>query len=106
MQLCPAHLNLKPIDATGGVAQAEAAPKAVPAAVATAAAATATTAAPSVIAYSELTSKPYPAGVDPAKREAYLSDEEFLASLKMTKADFAKLPKWKQKNVKVAAKLW
>ncbi|CAK9182410.1 unnamed protein product [Ilex paraguariensis] len=35
-------------------------------------------------------------GIDFKRREAYLSDEEFLAVLGMTKEAFYKLPKWKQ----------
>ncbi|XP_029444229.1 villin-like protein [Rhinatrema bivittatum] len=41
-----------------------------------------------------------PDGVDPTKKEMYLSDADFLHILKMSKADFYKLPKWKQQNMK------
>jgi hypothetical protein len=37
-----------------------------------------------------------PSGDDPTRKEAKLSDEEFEAKLKMTKAEFYKLPKWRQ----------
>jgi len=41
-----------------------------------------------------------PADVDPARREQYLSDSDFQALLGMSQSDFAKLPKWKQNNLK------
>ncbi|KAK3266388.1 hypothetical protein CYMTET_24994 [Cymbomonas tetramitiformis] len=40
------------------------------------------------------------AGVDPAKREAYLSDQEFHSVFGMLKEEFYKLPKWKQAQPK------
>lgn len=43
-----------------------------------------------------------PADVDPAHKELYLSDEDFQAVFGMSHADFAKLPKWKQQNLKKA----
>jgi len=39
-------------------------------------------------------------GIDPARRETYLSDAEFQATLGMSKADFEKLPKWKKDGEK------
>ena len=39
-------------------------------------------------------------GVDPARKEAYLKDDEFKTVFKMTLDDFYKLPKWKQVNQK------
>nr|XP_033787634.1 villin-like protein [Geotrypetes seraphini]XP_033787635.1 villin-like protein [Geotrypetes seraphini] len=41
-----------------------------------------------------------PEGVDPTKKEMYLSDADFLNIMKMTKDDFYKLPKWKQQSLK------
>eukprot|EP00770_Monocercomonoides_exilis_P004072 MONOS_4053.1-p1 / transcript=MONOS_4053.1 / gene=MONOS_4053 / organism=Monocercomonoides_exilis_PA203 / gene_product=villin / transcript_product=villin / location=Mono_scaffold00103:18784-21701(-) / protein_length=856 / sequence_SO=supercontig / SO=protein_coding / is_pseudo=false len=43
---------------------------------------------------------PSSVGDDPTKREAKLSDEEFMNVFKMTKAEFYALPKWKQTNKK------
>ena len=43
---------------------------------------------------------PFPEGVDAAKRESYLSDEEFESVLKMTRAAFEKLATWKKNKVK------
>lgn len=45
-------------------------------------------------------------GIDVAKREAYLSDEEFEANFQMTKGNFYKLPKWKQNKLKMALNLF
>jgi hypothetical protein len=39
-------------------------------------------------------------GVDPAKKEAYMKDDEFMTVFKMTLDDFYKQPKWKQINQK------
>jgi len=47
-----------------------------------------------------------PAGVDSACKEQALSDTDFQATFKMSKDDFAKLPKWKQQNAKKDAKLF
>jgi hypothetical protein len=47
-----------------------------------------------------------PKEVDPAKKEAYLSDEEFQTILGMGPAAFAALPKWKQQNLKKAKDLF
>ncbi|CAE7805019.1 VLN1 [Symbiodinium necroappetens] len=41
-----------------------------------------------------------PEDVDPAKRELYLSEEDFQAVFGMAMADFLKQPKWKQQNAK------
>jgi hypothetical protein len=38
--------------------------------------------------------------IDTAKRELYLSDQEFHSYFKMSKADFSKLPQWKRDNEK------
>ncbi|KAF4368200.1 hypothetical protein F8388_022833 [Cannabis sativa] len=47
-----------------------------------------------------VSSDPVP-GIDVTKREAYLSDEEFVAKFRMTKGNFYKLPKWKQNKLKI-----
>eukprot|EP00971_Amphidinium_carterae_P182521 3622403-Amphidinium_carterae.1 len=49
--------------------------------------------------------KPRPGGVDPARKEEYLSDEEFQTVFGMTPAAFRGLPKWKQSNLKKAKEL-
>uniref|UniRef100_A0AAY4CKL1 HP domain-containing protein n=1 Tax=Denticeps clupeoides TaxID=299321 RepID=A0AAY4CKL1_9TELE len=41
-----------------------------------------------------------PNGVDPAQREKYLSDRDFLAIFGMPREKFASLPQWKQLNIK------
>ncbi|XP_063777858.1 villin-like protein [Pseudophryne corroboree] len=41
-----------------------------------------------------------PDGVDPSRKEMYLSDEDFAKILGMPKAQFYQLPKWKQQNMK------
>ena len=57
--------------------------------------------------YEELTSGlTFPPGVDPAQREMYLSDAEFVQHLKATKKEWAQTPKWRQNNVKRGAKLF
>mmetsp|Transcript_473 Transcript_473/g.1555 ORF Transcript_473/g.1555 Transcript_473/m.1555 type:complete len:351 (-) Transcript_473:20-1072(-) len=50
--------------------------------------------------------KPRPGGVDPARKEEYLSDEEFQTVFGMTPAAFRGLPKWKQSNLKKAKELF
>ncbi|CAM9773741.1 unnamed protein product [Ectocarpus sp. 12 AP-2014] len=45
-------------------------------------------------------------GVDPSCREQYLGDEEFVEVFGMSKADFAKQPKWKQVSAKKAKELF
>jgi len=47
-----------------------------------------------------------PEGIDRNAREIYLSNEEFSQVLKMDRDAFAKLPKWKQKNLKEAVDLF
>jgi len=66
--------------------------------------------------YSEPTDKKYshqelsgdnrPDDVDPARKEQYLSDEEFAVVFGMGPVDFTKLPKWKQQNLKKAKGLF
>uniref|UniRef100_A0A8B9R4P6 Villin-1 n=1 Tax=Astyanax mexicanus TaxID=7994 RepID=A0A8B9R4P6_ASTMX len=41
-----------------------------------------------------------PQGVDPAKKEEYLSEEEFNLVLGLSRLDFYSMPLWKQQNVK------
>jgi len=41
-----------------------------------------------------------PAECDPAKLETYLSDTAFKAAFKLEKAQFSKLPAWKQEEFK------
>ena len=48
----------------------------------------------------ELQRPPYPGGVDPAAREEFLSDEDFVATFGMDMAAFKALPKWKRAAAK------
>uniref|UniRef100_A0A8C5LU75 Advillin n=1 Tax=Leptobrachium leishanense TaxID=445787 RepID=A0A8C5LU75_9ANUR len=41
-----------------------------------------------------------PEGVDPAKRENYLSDRDFVSVFGITRGEFCALPSWKQLNMK------
>ncbi|KAM5157459.1 villin-1-like [Mantella aurantiaca] len=41
-----------------------------------------------------------PDGVDPSRKEMYLSDSDFANIFGMPKAQFSQLPKWKQQNIK------
>ncbi|KAK7881825.1 hypothetical protein WMY93_030234 [Mugilogobius chulae] len=47
-----------------------------------------------------------PSGVDPSQREDYLSDVDFEAVLGTTRADFQRLPKWRQNDMKKKAGLF
>merc|ERR1719313_1866621 len=47
-----------------------------------------------------------PKDVDPAKREQYLSDDDFQTIFGMDRAAFGALPKWKQNNAKKAKDLF
>ena len=47
-----------------------------------------------------------PQDVDPAKRELYLSEEDFQVVFGMATADFLKQPKWKQQNAKKSKDLF
>jgi hypothetical protein len=51
-------------------------------------------------ALEQLQEKPFPAGVDPTKREAYLSDEDFQTAFGISKAKFAETPQWKRELLK------
>jgi hypothetical protein len=42
----------------------------------------------------------FPEGVKPDRKEAYLSDEEFIAVLGQDRDSFNKLAVWKQKKIK------
>ena len=48
----------------------------------------------------ELQTKPFPAGVDAATRELYLSDDDFSSVFGMDRVSFAALPKWKRVQAK------
>jgi len=50
--------------------------------------------------------KSVPAGVDPSKKEMYLSDAEFNATFKMSKDEWTKAPDWKKKDAKKKAGLF
>eukprot|EP00747_Dinoflagellata_sp_TGD_P049310 gnl/TRDRNA2_/TRDRNA2_146123_c2_seq1.p1 gnl/TRDRNA2_/TRDRNA2_146123_c2~~gnl/TRDRNA2_/TRDRNA2_146123_c2_seq1.p1 ORF type:complete len:209 (+),score=46.79 gnl/TRDRNA2_/TRDRNA2_146123_c2_seq1:53-628(+) len=45
-------------------------------------------------------------GVDPACRETYLSEESFFETFGVSKADFAKMPKWKRDKAKMGQGLF
>ncbi|XP_033841413.1 villin-1 [Periophthalmus magnuspinnatus] len=47
-----------------------------------------------------------PSGVDPSLREEYLSDADFESVLGTTRADFQRLPKWRQNDMKKKAGLF
>ena len=47
-----------------------------------------------------LKQRPLPEGVDPARLETYLSDDDFKKVFKMDKEHFSKLPAWKQTKSK------
>ncbi|XP_041835874.1 advillin [Melanotaenia boesemani] len=47
-----------------------------------------------------------PKGVDPTQKEKHLSDADFITVFGITKDDFAKLPQWKQLNIKKAKKMF
>jgi tetratricopeptide (TPR) repeat protein len=62
--------------------------------------------AAAVFPYERLTQEPLPAGVDASKKEVYLSDADFAAHLGTAREDFCKMPGWKQKKAKQAARLF
>ena len=47
-----------------------------------------------------LKERPLPEGVDPARLETYLSDDDFKKVFKMDREQFAKMPGWKQTKTK------
>ncbi|KAL3854898.1 hypothetical protein ACJMK2_014134 [Sinanodonta woodiana] len=50
--------------------------------------------------FAELQEYPLPEGVNPLKLEWYLSDEEFMDVIEMSKEEFYALPAWKQTKIK------
>ena len=56
--------------------------------------------------YSVLSSADLPDNVDPAKKEEYLSEAEFVEVLGLGREEFSSLPVWKQVNLKKAANLF
>lgn len=48
------------------------------------------------VAYEELIKLRLEDGIDPTKREEYLSDDDFSSVFGMARADFAALPAWKR----------
>ena len=52
------------------------------------------------IPYSALISADIPSNVDPAKKEEYLSDSEFVQVFGMDRDQFSSMPGWKQVNLK------
>lgn len=56
--------------------------------------------------YEEITSDKKPPGVDPTKKEAYLTEAEFQTVMGVSRAEFTTMAKWKQQNLKKAKKLF
>lgn len=56
--------------------------------------------------YEDIISDKRPAGVDPSRKEAYLTDVEFQAVMDCTRAEFLQMAKWKQQNLKKAKRLY
>eukprot|EP01126_Amoeba_proteus_P063562 TRINITY_DN876_c0_g2_i14.p1 TRINITY_DN876_c0_g2~~TRINITY_DN876_c0_g2_i14.p1 ORF type:complete len:319 (+),score=99.15 TRINITY_DN876_c0_g2_i14:1229-2185(+) len=58
--------------------------------------------------YSQLKSggEGFPPGIDVSTREKYLSDEEFVEVFHLTKAEFSKLPVWRQLKLKKSLSLY
>ncbi len=54
----------------------------------------------------ELQAQPRPPDLDTTRLESYLTDEDFEAAFKMTRAEFEELPEWKKRNLKRAIKLF
>jgi len=50
--------------------------------------------------YQELLEGKYPKGIETAELENYLECQEFESVFEMTKKEFAKIPKWKQQQIK------
>ena len=57
-------------------------------------------------AYADLLIPKCPEGVDPARKEEYLSDTEFQKVFGKTKEEFLKLPAWKRVREKQAKKIF
>ena len=45
-------------------------------------------------------------GINPARKETYLSEEEFVAHFGKTQEAFTQLPKWRQELLKKKVKLF
>ena len=45
-------------------------------------------------------------GVDPQRKELYLSDADFEAAMRMTRAEYATLKPWQQRKRKKSARLF
>ena len=56
--------------------------------------------------YMLMTGMQWPADVDPAHRDQYLSNNEFEAIFGMTRAAFGDLPQWKGRQLKIECGLW
>lgn len=56
--------------------------------------------------YEEITQDKRPAGIDPSKKEAYLTDADFQTVMGVTRVEFAQMAKWKQQNMKKAKNLF
>jgi len=56
--------------------------------------------------YEQLTSKPYPEGINPDRRELHLSDHDFVKLMGMSKDAFLKQPTWKQLQKKRNLRLY
>lgn len=50
--------------------------------------------------YDELSQRPFPMGVDPSRRESYLTEDEFKKVFEMHRDEFYGLPKWRQAEKK------
>ena len=59
-----------------------------------------------VLSYAVLTGEEVPEHVDPAKKEEYLSEAEFVEVLGLQREEFSSLPAWKQVNLKKSAGLF
>ena len=64
--------------------------------------------APGFLSYAVLSSSecPGPDSVDPARKEDYLSDAEFIKVFDMNRDDFESLPNWKKQNLKKKVNLF
>ena len=56
--------------------------------------------------YERLIDTDLPSDVDPARKEAYLTDSDFQTHLGMDRQAFEAIPQWKQINLKKAARLF